>query len=444
MSRSFLLLLLSPATLLAQQGCPCPDSVSLFLELDEPFKSRKLDGTPWDVWPEGSFPDIRIMLKPSSKDFDCGPEGCDSLCPGYFKTIVLPREQDNKKTITITLPDQSPITLPGCTITRGVCEEVTTSAGFENVTLPNEPFHFFAVDQDILLHDLIFEHSTNLFRHDFAHENFEHTSTDPLCQLKLSNPANPFVSECALSLRGKRVGRVIIVKDPNAVISYRNAPLKEPLAKIQDGLRKDFGKWAYSYDGDLRADLVFEKYQRFFDNYYKTFREEQKKAAEPCDIRDVYRTALKYSVKAGPLGFYDPNVTGFQRIKEAVGDFALGEMAAFAAIYNLAAEQILSDTKLDQLSVAQEGANLVRDALDRLIETDYTEMLRKASSADETLEILNGLDNYLGGTLSECDGEGAGPPLPIARRSPHGCRAYFARPSPRASQGPAAEGTQAI
>jgi len=174
------------------------------------------------------------MLKPSSKDFDCGPEGCDSLCPGYFKTIVLPREQDNKKTITITLPDQSPITLPGCTITRGVCEEVTTSAGFENVTLPNEPFHFFAVDQDILLHDLIFEHSTNLFRHDFAHENFEHTSTDPLCQLKLSNPANPFVSECALSLRGKRVGRVIIVKDPNAVISYRNAPLKEPLAKIQD------------------------------------------------------------------------------------------------------------------------------------------------------------------------------------------------------------------
>jgi hypothetical protein len=42
---SLLVLLLSPALLHAQRGCPCPDSASLFLQLDP---------TPWDVWPEAT------------------------------------------------------------------------------------------------------------------------------------------------------------------------------------------------------------------------------------------------------------------------------------------------------------------------------------------------------------------------------------------------------
>ena len=65
---SLLVLLLSPALLQAQRGCPCPDSVSLFLQLDEPFRSRKLDGTPWDVFPEGTFPDIGVKRFPSHQN----------------------------------------------------------------------------------------------------------------------------------------------------------------------------------------------------------------------------------------------------------------------------------------------------------------------------------------------------------------------------------------
>ena len=64
-----LLFLTSPAALHAQRGCPCPDSVALVLQLDEPFRSRKLStGSPWDVWPDGNYPDIQIKLKPSSKN----------------------------------------------------------------------------------------------------------------------------------------------------------------------------------------------------------------------------------------------------------------------------------------------------------------------------------------------------------------------------------------
>jgi hypothetical protein len=396
-----LLLLAGPALLQAQRGCPCPDSVSLFLQLDESYRARKLEGGPWDVWPEGTFPDIRIKLKPSTKNFDCGPEGCDALCPGYFRTIELPRLTDKKASITINLPGQQPVQLPGCNYNGSVCQEVSTAIGFENVVMPNEPFHFFAVDEDLLLHDLIFEHAKDEFRSKEASEHFEHVSSEPLCQMTSPNPANPYVSDCILTIKGRRVGLVRIIKDPQSLLSYRKAPLKEPLAKIEEGLRQDKGKWEYSYDAQSRVLTGTGRYQLFFDVFERRFREEQKKAAEPCDIRDLYRVALKYSTLAGPLGFEDPNVDPGWRMLEAAYDYPIGIYSALEGLAALVFEGVLPDNPGDVAAQADEGRLILEKSLDRLIEQDYAAALRKVSTADETLALLNGLDKQLGGALAE-------------------------------------------
>jgi hypothetical protein len=398
---SLLVLLLSPALLKAQRGCPCPDSVSLFLQLDESYRARKFEGGPWDVWPEGTFPDIRIKLKPSTKNYDCGPEGCDTLCPGYFKTIELPRLTDKKASITVNLPGQQPLQLPGCNYNGSTCQEVSTAIGFENVTLPNEPFHFFALDEDLLLHDLIFEHAKDEFRSKEASEHFEHVSSEPLCQMTSPNPANPYVSDCVLTIKGRRVGLVRIIKDPQSLLSYRKAPLKEPLEKIRKGLREDFGKWDYAYDAQARVLIGTDRYQPFFDNYEKAFREEQKAAAEPCDVRDLYRIALKYSVKAGPLGFYDPNVGAGWRTLEALGDSVVGVYSGLEGLAALIYEGVLPDNAADAEAQLAVGKRALAEGLDKLIEQDYAALLRKVSTADETLELLNGLDSQLGGALAE-------------------------------------------
>jgi hypothetical protein len=405
MMRSCLILLFvltGPAALHAQRGCPCPDSVTLFLQLDEPFRSRKLStGTPWDVWPDGSYPDIQIKLKPSSKNYDCGPEGCDALCPGYFRTIELPRATDRQESLSLTLPGQEARDYPGCRNANGVCEEVQGAVGFSNVLLPNEPFHLFAVDIDLIRHDLIFEHADDVFRSSVASDDLEHVSSEPVCHLQSPNPANPFVSDCVLTLRGRRVGLVRIVKDPTSPLSYRKAPAKDALRRIEEGLRRDQGSWDYSYDAPSRVLIGTERYEQFFTIFEQRLREEQKQAAEPCDVWSLYRIGLKYSTLAGPLGFEDPQVSVGPRILEIAYDNAIGVYAALEGLAALAFEGLAPDSAGAAAGQLTEGQRIVVSALDQLVERDYPALLGKVSSAEETLEVLNQLDRQLGGALGE-------------------------------------------
>ena len=397
-----LLFLTSPAALHAQRGCPCPDSVALFLQLDEPFRSRKLStGSPWDVWPDGNYPDIQIKLKPSSKNYDCGPEGCDTLCPGYFRTIELPRATDRQESFSLTLPGQEAREYPGCRYANGVCEEVQGAVGFPNVLLPSEPFHLFVVDIDLIRHDLIFEHADDVFRSSVASDDLEHVSSEPVCHLQSPNPANPFVSDCVLTLRGRRVGLVRIVKDPTSPLSYRKASAKDALSRIEEGLRQDQGNWEYSFDLQSRVLVGTERYEQFFTFFEQRLREEQKQAAEPCDVWALYRIGLKYSTLAGPLGFEDPRVSVGPRILEIAYDNAIGVYAALEGLAALAFEGEAPDDAGAAAGQLKVGEDIVVLALDQLVERDYAALLRRVSSAEETLEVLDRLDRQLEGALGE-------------------------------------------
>lgn len=399
---TLLLVLTSPAALHAQRGCPCPDSVALFLQLDEPFRSRKLStGAPWDVWPDGNYPDIQIKLKPSSKNYDCGPEGCDTLCPGYFRTVELPRATDRQESFPLTLPGQEARQYPGCRYANGVCEEVQGAVGFPNVMLPNEPFHLFAVDIDLIRHDLIFEHADDVFRSSVASDDLEHVSSEPVCHLQSPNPANPFVSDCVLTLRGRRVGLVRVIKDPASILSYRKAPAKEALRRIEEGLRQDQGNWEYSFDLQSRVMAGTDRYELLFRVLEQRLREEQSQAAEPCDVRALYRVGLKYSTTAGPLGLEDPNVSVGARMLEIAYDNAIGVYAALEGLAALAFEETEPESAGAALGQLTEGRRIVQLALDQLVERDYAALLRRVSSAEETLEVLDRLDRQLGGALGE-------------------------------------------
>jgi hypothetical protein len=409
--------LLSSFSLSGQQSCPCAEEVDLFFVLEPPFNRLKPSGGTWDVWPDGTYPDVRLILKPSSQGFDCTGDDCEQICPLFFAPVSLPRDEDGNKRVSLNLfaSDGIPksIAFPACDLGGSsgslYCNEVSEGVAFENVRLPPGPFHLFAVDLDSFgFHDLIFEHAKPLFREKLASENFENTSASAACDLRSGSGKNSHISSCDLVVMGRKIGSVYVVKRKDAILSYRRGSTPEPLQLIRNSLKESLFKWDYSYDIGARFQIIDGKSGDFFDQFLARFNEEQKQAAKNCDVREIYRVALKYSVKAGPLGFYDPSVGVKNRLVEVSSDILRDRINELAGIYDWVMSPIVEAVVGESPPPAGAAGPSVSDsvavmqaALDGLVERDFTEAIMKVNTPDEIVETLDRLDDMLGGALAE-------------------------------------------